>query len=140
MSTIDVNNDQHRSALRWACELDANTRQLYGQFPPPASIRWPGDEERVAAVQTITDPRRFVALTRDLLAWTGVDVHEHSEPDWDGECDREIVVRFDGKRLSWNDYNESFDVNDVTRLIRALLDVAPGNRDGAIRALREMSR
>ena len=91
------------------------------------------------ALTALSSPTESAALLRALLERCVVDAHDHSEDAWDGECDKEIVTRGDATGVHFSDYEMMTPVPSVPALVLALLRLAPGDRDGALAALRGAS-
>lgn len=139
--TIDLTNEQHREALRWACEQQlgdlkddhvarviAHTLETYGdrgKNDPPA-----------AALRALLDPSQSAAIVRALLEGCGVDVARiDPRPMTCGRGDSVVHV------VGWGADDERWcgvGMPDVPALILRLLDAK--DRDSALAALREAGR
>lgn len=120
-------DEPHLKALRWACE--------YMIVSPEEAAAWrPVDESRFPqahALDAISYPASAASLVRDLLARAGVTL-KHI-------C---VIKTITPPYVSIDDgvFDNMVSSYEIPALIRALCDLAPGDRDGAMRALREVGR
>jgi hypothetical protein len=130
-------DEPHLAALREACTDTPEVRDgamtvvrvLVERAVP--MIPW------FKAHHTISRPDLAAALVRDLLARAGirVELRHHRAIQW-------RFVYYVAGYECWSAINDGLGrVHEcLPRLISALCDLAPGDRDGALRALREVWR
>lgn len=139
-------DEPHLAALRWACERVS----LYGiRDALVTSGEMLGDDAGSNAIRALSSPASAASLVRDLLARAGVSSANKAVDDYvpEGAIDLwPVVLGRQGLRFQVPETrNETFpvmsiDAPDVPRLVSALANLAPGDREGATRALREAGR
>lgn len=144
---IDLSKPEHRDALRLAC--------VYMQRYPSAPILFSLAFELSAEVCTVSvdvadahasfaalsSPADSAAIVRALLERCGVKVVEQGVNR--GNPDFPYVSVDDGSRYDNGDVAAlyvSWAQDATARKLLRLLDLAPGDRDGALAALREAGR
>lgn len=128
-------DEPHLEALRWACRV----RLQYGtdSVDGPAS--------RAAALRALSSPASAASLVRDLLARAGFTVsfgdagHEF-DGFWWSTSDNSTDYLFIATGWPKSPAYRPVQMPDVPRLIFALASLAPGDREGALKALREVGR
>jgi hypothetical protein len=139
VSTLDLSNPAHREALRWSCDVVNNRPQDISEL-----LSLPGTSDyivsRKAVLGDLSSPEQSAALVRARLEGCGVMTHEHHEPDWDGECDAEVVLRVEDGALGWADYHDRWELSAQATAVLLLALLACTDAVGALAALREAGR
>jgi hypothetical protein len=127
---LDLSNPNDHAALEWACTLHNEDPSRFAGL-----VSWhrahvatnPGP--RTVALLALSSPTESAALLTALL---------------DGKCDADVRVGLDGKMLIvayWGrGLMPAHEVTKAPALILAILRLAPGDRDGALAALRVAAR
>lgn len=144
MSTYPL-DEPHLAALRWIGTLAPS--DIPGLTEAALAIaETPDDGPASVALRAISSPASAASLVRDLLAWAGapallVNTARVLEDAWPV---RIYYMASDVPDVDPDDEDDDrcFEASeaDVPRLISALVDLAPSDREGAMRAMREVWR
>lgn len=143
MSTYPL-DEPHLEALRWACAMPSDLHGHALSMYERGTLALANSE--ACALRALSSPASAASLVRDLLARADVeDVVALSDDDDPNKCTADIAIWWDGDRVivdcvSDGPVGAELPMPDVPRLISALAALAPGDREGAMRALREVGR
>lgn len=142
MSTYPL-NEPHLEALRNICQWGIEDRLAYEAYRRSPDCR--PEPVTAACYDAISSPASAGALVRDLLARAGVKssgfVH-----GWGGE--RVQFYDYGHDRFHYHEWNQPNAPDHfrviwrewIPTIIIALASLAPGDKEGAMRALREVGR
>lgn len=136
MSTFPL-DEPHLAALRSACALTIAAGNPPGFLEGLADR---ADEPARSASRALSSPASAASLVRDLLARAGVDVGGYRDDDKSVKVYSVDVDSIDCVTVWIGKEVYTWPMSDVPRLALALLDLAPGDAEGAMRALREVGR
>lgn len=140
MSTFPL-DEPHLAALRSLCELCGQVLDVPLYLQGMVKL---ANEPLRSAAEALSSPVPAASLVRDLLVRAGVDdavaLSDGEDPN---KCTADIAIWGEQDRMvidcvSDGPVGQEFTTEETARLILALL--APGDRDGAMRALREVGR
>lgn len=140
-------DDTHLEALSNRCWYLVHMCETNEERAAFNCMSLPDDDPITQALdKALSSTASAASLVCDLLVRAGVkaDVAEVEEDVLTGFYnDRFVMIRHFSDHIYLNAMNgENVDLMmpDAPRLILALLDLAPGDRDGALKALREVGR